>query len=257
MSGGAGPDHGLETERDANLAGGGKPKRKSKGRKSKAKLNFRTGEFEKTTIKELKKMYQQHSISEEEEKEESAPVYPPGLERAGSELCCFYDIDGTMGKDDEEGKDGALNMAWRSEPEEWNKERWVKVKSIMDSGASAPVAPPDMLPNVKIRESPGSKRGQKFSSASKHKLKNLGEQQIHACTEEGDDMEILFQIADISKPLVSISSICERGNRVLFGRVGGVVINNKTGAQIPFYKENGVYVLTMWMKDADSDFGRR
>ena len=132
-----------------------------------------------------------------------------------------------------------------------------KVKSIMDSGASAPVAPPDMLPNVKIRESPGSKRGQKFSSASKHKLKNLGEQQIHACTEEGDDMEILFQIADISKPLVSISSICERGNRVLFGRVGGIVINNKTGAQIPFHKENGVYVLTMWMKDADSDFGRR
>ena len=127
----------------------------------------------------------------------------------------------------------------------------------MDSGASAPVAPPDMLPNVTVRESPGSKRGQQFSSASKHKLKNLGEQHIHACTEEGDDMEILFQIADISKPLVSISSICERGSRVLFGRAGSVVINNKTGHQIPFYKENGVYVLTMWMQDADSDFGRR
>ena len=136
-------------------------------------------------------------------------------------------------------------------------EKWVKVKCIMDSGASAPVAPPDMLPNVAIRESPGSKRGQRFSSASKHKLKNLGEQRILACTEEGEATEVLFQIADISKPLVSVSAICERGNRVLFGRAGGVVINIKSGKQIPFYKENGVYVLYMWMQDADASFRRQ
>ena len=199
-------------------------------------------------------MYELQGSSDEEEPQR--PVPPPGLEAKGFDLCCFNDIDGNMDQE-EGGKDETLSMAWKSEPEEWNNQKWVKVKSIMDSGASAPVAPPDMLPHVTVRESPGSKRGQTFSSASKHKLKNLGEQRIYTCTEEGEETEILFQIADISKPLVSVSSICEKGNRVLFGRAGGVVINGKTGAQIPFYKENGVYVLSMWMQDADADFGRR
>ena len=124
---------------------------------------------------------------------------------------------------------------------------------MVDSGASAPVAPPTMLPNVTVRPSPGSKRGQKFTSASKHKLNNLGEQRIMACTEEGDEGEVLFQIADVSKPLVSVSSICERGNRVIFGKSGGVVYNLKTGSQVPFYRRNGIYVLSMWLQDSDAD----
>ena len=45
-----------------------------------------------------------------------------------------------------------------------------KSQLVMDSGASAPVAPPSMLPNVKVRPSEGSQLGQQFTSASKHKL---------------------------------------------------------------------------------------
>ena len=126
----------------------------------------------------------------------------------------------------------------------------------MDSGAVAPVEPPSMLPNVKVVPSPGSIRGQNYTSASKHKLKNLGQQRIKACTEEGDETEVLFQIADVSKPLVSVSSICERGNRVLFGKSGGVVINLRTGKQIPFYKKNGIYILSLWLMDGDDGFTR-
>ena len=106
-----------------------------------------------------------------------------------------------------------------------------------------------MLPNVKVEESEGSRRKQTFTSASKHKLINLGQQLICACTEEGDDMDVLFQIADVSKPLVSVSAICERGNRVIFGRSGGVVKNIATGHEIPFHRRNGIYVLSMWMAD--------
>ena len=110
----------------------------------------------------------------------------------------------------------------------------MKVDSVVDSGASAPVAPPGMVPNVKVQPSEGSKRGQRFISASKHKLKNLGEQKIRACTEAGEPTEVLFQVADVSKPLVSVSAICERGIRVIFGRSGGVVQNLRSGTQIFF-----------------------
>lgn len=271
---------------EAKLQTSAKKSRKSRSRRSKltARYNFRSGEFESVkhkqfenlSVKELKQGYVQSVKSKvsascaskactQDGASESRVDVPPGLEwidlevqkdKVNPEVNCFFNIDESE-EEAKVGNDGVLNMAWKSEPEMWNNQKWKKVKSIMDSGASAPVAPPDMLPNVTVRESAGSKRGQKFSSASKHKLKNLGEQRILACTEEGEDMEILFQIADISKPLVSISSICERGNRVLFGRAGGVVINNMSGRQIPFYKENGVYVLSMWMQDADADFGRR
>ena len=100
--------------------------------------------------------------------------------------------------------------------------------------------------------SEGSRRGQQYTSASKHRLKNLGQQQIQACTEDGDPTSVLFQIADVTKPLVSVSSICERGNRVIFGRSGGVVKNLQTGREIPFYRKNGIYVLSLWLCDAES-----
>ena len=96
---------------------------------------------------------------------------------------------------------------------------------MVDSGASVPVAPPSMLPHVAVTPSEGSTRGQKFTSASKHKSKNLGEQRARAYTEQGEPAEVLFQIADVSKPLVSVSAICERGNRVVFGRNGGIIQN--------------------------------
>lgn len=152
----------------------------------------------------------------------------------------------------DKGTQEIMNLSWRSAPEEWDGAKWVKVDSVVDSGAAAPVAPPDMLPGVKIVPSPGSLRGQKYTSASKHKLKNLGQQHIQACTEEGENTSVLFQIADVSKPLVSVGSICEKGNRVIFGRSGGVVKNLQSGSEIPFYRRNGIYVLSLWLRDADS-----
>ena len=117
----------------------------------------------------------------------------------------------------------------------------------MDSGASSPVAPPTMAPNATTEPSPGSIRGQVYASATKHKIKNLGQQRLKACTEDGSSTEVLFQIADVSKPLVSVSAICEKGNRVTFGRGGGCVQNLQTGQTTPFYRQGGIYVLKLWL----------
>ena len=125
----------------------------------------------------------------------------------------------------------------------------MKVDSVVDSGASEPVAPPTMAPNAVIRSSAGSRRGQKYTSASKHKLPNLGEQLLNAVTESGTETNVLFQIADVSRPLVSVSAICEMGNRVIFGKTGGVVQCLTSGKETPFHRKNGIYVLSMWIRD--------
>ena len=96
-----------------------------------------------------------------------------------------------------------------------------------------------------------------YNTASKEKLPNLGQQQLQACTSDGMDTEILFQIADVSKPLVSVSAICERGNRVTFGRGGGFIQNLETGVRTPFFRQNGIYVLEMWLLNEPSSFHRQ
>ena len=148
-----------------------------------------------------------------------------------------------------------LGFSWRSKPDG----KWVKIKSVVDSSASVPVAPPSMLPNVVVKPSEGSKRGQKFTSASKHKLKHLGEQRARAFTEQGEPAEVLFQVADVSKPLVLVSAICERSSHVIFGQNGGIIQNMRSGSQTPFYREKSVYVVSIWLLDGDEDeqgFGR-
>ena len=80
---------------------------------------------------------------------------------------------------------------------------------------------------------------------------------MRACSENRDEMSVLFQIADVSKPLVSVSAICERGNRVIFGKCGGVVKSIHTGQEIPFHRKNGIYVLSLWLEDGTSDGFRR
>ena len=162
------------------------------------------------------------------------------------ELCPLYE-------DEEEENDQFLG-SWKAEP----VGGWVKVENVMDSGASAPVGPTNMAPNAPMRASPGSLRGQTYTTASKHKLANLGEQLLNATTEDGDQTQVLYQIADVSRPLVSVSAICEMGNRVIFGKGGGVVQNISTGKETPFYRKNGIYVLNLWLQDStEPGFTRR
>ena len=168
----------------------------------------------------------------------------------------WMDADACLLDDADEEPDKAsgelLNLNWRSDMEDFGGRKFVRVESVVDSGASSAVAPPSMMPGVKVVPSEGSRRGQKWSSASKHKIKNLGEQRLKAVTEEGEETEVLFQIPDMSKVLVSVSAICERGNRVIFGRAGGVVQNLTSGKLIPFERRNGIYLLSLWLEDDSS-----
>ena len=47
------------------------------------------------------------------------------------------------------------------------------------------------------------------------------------------------------------------GNRVIFGKGGGVVRNFKSGKQTPFYRQNGIYVLDKWLLDELSSSSTR
>ena len=69
----------------------------------------------------------------------------------------------------------------------------------------------------------------------------------------------IFQVADVSRPLMSVGKVCEMGNRVLFGAGGGYILNIASGEATPFYKRDGVYIFTIWIppvSEAGAGFAR-
>ena len=74
------------------------------------------------------------------------------------------------------------------------------------------VAPPTMAPKVAVQESPGSKRGQSYVSASAGRMPNMGQKVLKIQTNEGRETTVLYQIVEVCRPLTSVSAICDRGN---------------------------------------------
>ena len=56
-----------------------------------------------------------------------------------------------------------------------------------------------------------------------------------------------FKYVTSHAPLVFISAVCDKGNRVVFGRSGGVITNLAAGAEVPFERRGGVYALGLWV----------
>ena len=124
----------------------------------------------------------------------------------------------------------------------------IHVKAVVDSGASESVAPPEMCPAYPIKESPGSRAGIGYRSAGKGRIANEGEQILNVLMEDGTPANVKYQIAQIRRPLNSVSEICDGGNQVIFGRGGGLIYNIQSGRQTFFRREGGIYTMEFWVK---------
>lgn len=137
------------------------------------------------------------------------------------------------------------------------------IRACMDSGAVDSVAPASIAPHVPLQESTGSARGQKYSTADGTSIPNRGEKTFVMRTKEGNDAEVTYQIADISRPLNSVGRICDRGNFVVFESTGGFIVNRSSGARTRFEREDALYMLDSWIPrpsvgdSPPSDFSRQ
>ena len=129
---------------------------------------------------------------------------------------------------------------------------WVRIRTVMDSGAADSVAPPTLAPQVTIDESPGSRRGQCYVSASAGRMPNMGEKVLNIQTHEGRDTTVLYQIAEVSRPFTSVSATCDKGNWVVYTPEGGFIMKCQTGERTSFERKGGIYELDLWIRDEDN-----
>ena len=127
------------------------------------------------------------------------------------------------------------------------KEGWLRVDCILDSGASESVCPLSMCPSYPISDSPGSVSGLHYTSANGGRIKNRGQQSLPVELSNGTRSKALFQVADVTRPLVSVAAVCATGNVVIFGVGGGVIRNLESGAETPFVRRDGIYIFQLWI----------
>lgn len=123
------------------------------------------------------------------------------------------------------------------------------IEAVLDSGAEETVAPVGLFPG-QSRPSAMSLAGQKYRAANGSRIPNRGEQEVRFETEEGVRAVIPFQLADVERPLLAVSSLTAAGNTVILGDRGGV-IRRSDGQETRVLRRGGTYVLRMWVPMPD------
>ena len=120
------------------------------------------------------------------------------------------------------------NMSINSKPVETDGKRGRYREITVDSGAGESVVNPDDWPNVDLKPSKGSVKGQRYVGPGGEKIDNLGELTVKVRTERhgGGDISsrVTFQGAKVRKPLLAVSGVIDKGNIVVFDGSGSFIL---------------------------------
>ena len=86
----------------------------------------------------------------------------------------------------------------------------------VDSGASDNVMARKHLRGYKVRSSAGSRRGQKWGSASGHAIHNEGEVMYKFMSESGTVHKAQTQVGEVRRPLAAVSQLTKDQRNIVF-----------------------------------------
>ena len=122
-------------------------------------------------------------------------------------------------------------------------------------------------PTYPMEESPGSKLNQHFVGAGGHRMRNEGQVRLNmraANGRKGRDIRTTFQVAKVTRPLMSVSKICDAGMSMRFTATMAVIEDAQGEEVCRFIRKGGLYVASMKLrnpnfksKPKDQGFGRR
>ena len=127
----------------------------------------------------------------------------------------------------------------------------MEIEMTVDSGACDTVMPVEECSHINVVPSEKSKIGFQYEVANGEEIPNVGERQCFAMTEGSHvPKRIHIQIADVHKPLLSISKCADMGYDCVLRDDGGYLWDRATGEQIPIRRKGNLYFLKMWVKQA-------
>ena len=125
---------------------------------------------------------------------------------------------------------------------------WIEIEVTVDSGACETVMPASMAQGIQIVQSAMS-HGAEYEVANGQTIPNLGERRCLLMTlGSASAKKIVFQVADVHKPLLSISRCADMGFYTFLGKDGGYMEDMMTGEQIPLQRQDNLYTLRAWIR---------
>ena len=118
------------------------------------------------------------------------------------------------------------------------------IEVVVDSGAEDSVTPPNLFPG-EVLPSPMSRAGRSYRAANGSPIPNLGQLVAHFKDPDGRACGIPFQVAEVERPLLSVSRLAEAGCQVSFKDHSGEILHVATGRKLPLVRRGGVYLLQL------------
>ena len=125
---------------------------------------------------------------------------------------------------------------------------WVKITAVVDSGAGDNVLPQKELPFIPLAPTARSKAGRGFCGPSGEPIKNFGQKRVDVRTTEGQARATTWQVANVRRPLMSVSKMTKAGNDVRFNDKTPHIHNLKTGEKTVMRKEGNIFVVDLWVR---------
>ena len=127
-----------------------------------------------------------------------------------------------------------------------------EVDITLDSGACENVIDAEDAPGYLVIESAGSKRGQNFVVGDGGRLPNEGQVELnmesHIEGRANVPVRVNYQVAGVSRPLMSVAKVCAQGHTCVFTKEGAKVMDDRQRTIGEFKQKGGLYVSTMTLK---------
>ena len=132
-------------------------------------------------------------------------------------------------------------------------DEWTELEVTVDSGACISVMPIASCEGIDILENELSRSGAEYEVANGATIPNLGERRCEVMTVGSlQPKRITFQVADVHKPLLSISGCADMGFDCFLGQHGGQLRDRITGELIPLERHGSLYTVRMWIRQDPS-----
>ena len=129
------------------------------------------------------------------------------------------------------------------------------IEIILDIGACRHVMARESAPGYPVHESPGSRRGQNFIVGNGERVPNEGQMALSLQAEVGEGVTALlgttFQVADLTRPLMSVSQVCEQGFHCVFESTHALIVDPSGETVCRFDKEGQLFVAKMKLRAPD------
>ena len=123
----------------------------------------------------------------------------------------------------------------------------------VDSGACVTVMLKGMCMGISVLENFLSRKGAEYEVANGQSIPNLGERRCDIMTVgSATAKRIMFQVADVHKPLLSITACADMGFDCFLGLEGGMLRDRHTHEVIPLDRNGILYTMKMWVRQDPS-----